>query len=371
MRNLILKYKYLLLIFTVFTVGFIYFNLPVSNVVYAQTYGVVADDGIDDSAAINNAINELKTRGGGKLVLPPGQIIVSQQLYFYTYGNNVSYEIEGDGTEILVNGNNGSVLFYFGNNNQVDIHGVSFVGRNVYDPSDPQYIDCAYLIFANYVNKLTIRNTQFIGVRADYSIVYSGISDTVLEDVQFGGSSGRSAAVEAGITAWSNDQWFRGLTVRNTTFLDYGNYRNQDYWKSSSDNTYWIKASSSAEMRDSVNAMHERLLRIEDSRFDEAATIAIAAWNVEFLKVEGINVNVNSTANARALDLSGVHYAEVNFSRFGYTNANKPAIKAVDGTNVSVKGITLGGGVILSQKDATSAVDSIGCFGQNCVQARR
>src|SRR6185369_6967429 len=336
MKNLILKYKYLLLTLIVFAVGFIYWSLPVSNVVYAQTYGVIADDGIDDTAAINAAIVELKARGGGKLVFPPGQVIVSDRLYFI--GGNVSYEIEGDGTEILVNGNNGSVIFYFGNNNQVQIHGLSFVGRNVYDPSDPHYIDCAYLIFANYVDKLTIRNTQFIGVRAAFSIVYTGLADTVLEDVHFGGSSGGSAAVEAGITAWSNDQWFRGLTVRNTTFLDYGNYRDHDYWKSSSDNTYWIKASSSVEMRDSVNAMHERLLRIEDSRFDEAATVAIAVWNVEFLKVEGINVNVNSTGNARALDLSGVHYAEVNFSRFGYTNANKPAIKAVDGTNVSVKG---------------------------------
>lgn len=60
MKNLILKYKYLLLVLTIFAVGFIYWSLPVSNVVYAETYGVVADDGIDDSDAINAAIEVLK-----------------------------------------------------------------------------------------------------------------------------------------------------------------------------------------------------------------------------------------------------------------------------------------------------------------------
>lgn len=95
----------------------------------------------------------------------------------------------------MVNGNNGSVIFYFGNNNQVNIHDITFVGRNVYDPNSPQYIDCAYLIFANYVDKMVIKNTQFIGIRADFSIVYTGIADTTLDNVQFGGSSGRSSGV--------------------------------------------------------------------------------------------------------------------------------------------------------------------------------
>lgn len=364
MKKTILKIKFLLLTIAIFTAGFIYWNLPSSDIVYAANFGVIADDGIDDSAAINEAINELKNRGGGKIVFPPGQVIVSERLYFI--GDNASYDISGDGTEILVNGNNSSVIFYFGNNNQVNIHNLTFVGRNVYDPSDPRYIDCAYLIFANYVDKLVIQNTQFIGVRADFSIVYSGLADTVLENVQFGGSSGRMASVEVGITPWSNDQWFRGLTVRSTTFLDYGNYNRQDFWKSSYDNNYWIKISSSKEMRDSVNANHQRLVRIMDSWFDEGATVAIAAWNAEFLKIEGVNVNVNSTANARAIDLSGVHYAEVNFCRFGYTQARKAAINAVDETTVDIKGVTLGGGVFLTSHDTTSNVTSTRCFGVNC-----
>lgn len=152
------------------------------------------------------------------------------------------------------------------------------------------------------------------------------------------------------MTAWSNDQWFRGLTVKNTTFIDYGNYKRQDYWKSSYDNTYWVKVSSSKEMRERAGANPLRFVRIEDSWFDEGATVAIAAWNAEFVKIEGVNVNVNSTANARAIDFSGVHYAEVNFSRFGYTQARKVAISAVDDTNVTARGITLGGGVMLSSR---------------------
>jgi hypothetical protein len=119
-------------------------------------------------------------------------------------------------------------------------------------------------------------------------------------------------------------------------------------------------------MRDSVNAMHNRLLRIEDSRFDEGATIAVAASNVEFVKIEGINVNVNSSGGARGIDLYGVHLAEVNFSRFGFTEGNKPAVKAARGTNVNIKGISLGGGVVLSEKDKSSTVTAIGCFGQSC-----
>jgi hypothetical protein len=368
MKNKILKYKYVLLSLAVFTAGFIYWNLPVSNVVHAQVYGVVANDGVDDTAALNSAVEVLKSRGGGKLVLPAGQIIVSDRVYFNTYGNYVSYEISGDGTEVLVNGDAGDVMFYFGNNDRVTFDGLTFVGRNVYDPAHPQYVDCGYLIFANYVDKLIIRNTTFIGIRADVSIVYTGLADTVIENSNFGGSSGRFASVEAGVTN-QFDNWFRGLTVRNTTFLDYGNYRNTNYWKSSSDNSFWIKVQSGIAMRDSVNAMHQRLLRIEDCRFDEAATVSIGATNVEFVKIEGITVNVNSSGTSRAVDLNGVPYAEVNFSRFGYTGAARPAIKATNGSNVSIRGINLGGGVIQSQKDASSTVSAFGCIGQTCPQS--
>lgn len=365
MKKTIFKYKYPLLIIAVFAVGFLFWNLPVSDTVYAQTYGVIANDDIDDTSAINDAINELKQRGGGKLVFPAGQVIISDRLNFNAYGNFVSYEILGDGTEILVNGDAGDVIFYFGNNDRVRFDGLTFVGRNVYDPNHPQYVDCGYLIFANYVDKLIIQNTSFIGIRADVSIVYTGIADAVIENSNFGGSSGRFASVEAGATD-QFDNWFRGLTVRNTTFLDYGNYRDTNYWKSSNDNSFWIKAESNVQMRDSVNAMHQRLLRIEDSRFDEAATVAVGAKNVEFVKIEGISVNVNSSGTSRGVDLSGVHYGEVNFSRFGYTGAPRPAVKASDRTMVNIKGITLGGGVVLLQKDASSRAESSFCFGDNC-----
>lgn len=366
MKKLLKFVKYPLILALLVSVGVgAYLLWPVSGAVYAGSFGVIADDGIDDTEALNAAIEDLKLRGGGKLILPSGQIIVSDRLYFNTYGNYTSYDIVGDGSEILVNGDAGKVIFYFGNNGQVRFDGLTFVGRNVWDPNDPTYIDCGYLIFANYVEKLTIVNTQFIGIRANVSIVYTGLSDTVIENSNFGGSSGRLATVEAGQTD-QFDNWFRGLTVRNTTFLDYGNYRNTNYWKSSSDNSFWIKAVSSVEMRDSVNAIHQRLVRIEDCRFDEAATVAVAVWNAEFLKIEGIMVNVNSTGGGRALDLSGVHLADVNYSRFGFTSGAKPAIKATNGSNVAVRGMTLGGGVIPFTRDSTSVVTVTNCFGANC-----
>ena len=56
MKKSILKYKYILLILAVFAAGFIYWSLPVSNVVYAQTYGVVADDGVAEVNVHNNVL---------------------------------------------------------------------------------------------------------------------------------------------------------------------------------------------------------------------------------------------------------------------------------------------------------------------------
>jgi polygalacturonase len=364
MKKSILKYKHLLLILTVLTAGLTIWNLPVSNTVYAQRYGVIPNDGIDDTAAINQAIEALKARGGGKLVFPEGQVIVSERLHFATSQNYVSYDIEGDGTEILVNGDGYTIPFYFGNNNIVRINGLTFVGRNV-PYEDSGYTDCWYLIFANYVDKITITNTEFYGIRAGSSIVYAGRADLKIENSSFGGSSGGTAAVEAG----GSESIMLGLVVKNTNFLDYGNYRNQGYWKSTYHNPAWIKASDTVESKNTVNAMGQKVVRIEDSRFDEAATVAVSISNVALVSIDGINVNVNGAEGSAGIDLSGVGFAEVNFSRFGYTETPNPAIRAANNSAVSAKGITLGGGVFLGAKDAASSFQKNACFG-NCTLGR-
>jgi len=87
---------------------------------------------------------------------------------------------------------------------------------------------------------------------------------------------------------------------------------------------------------------HQRLLRIEDSAVLplRLAQGAIGRVECEFVKIGRDQWSTKFTGNGPGIDLSGVNLAEVNFSRFGFTNGNRPAVNAVVGRRVNIKGIT-------------------------------
>jgi hypothetical protein len=105
---------------------------------YAKTlnlndYAVPSDDQ-DDSVGFQRAIDDLKAAGGGTLIINSGDWNLNSGLNLATYGNYVSYLIQGDkGSTIKVNLNANDNGFYVGNVNQIELRDLVFVGDSTRD----------------------------------------------------------------------------------------------------------------------------------------------------------------------------------------------------------------------------------------------
>src|SRR5438105_13427600 len=63
-----------------------------SSTANVVSFGAIPDDGIDDSAAIQAALNYVVSRSGGKVFIPAGKWNVAQNLWI---GDNTDVEGEG------------------------------------------------------------------------------------------------------------------------------------------------------------------------------------------------------------------------------------------------------------------------------------
>jgi hypothetical protein len=167
----------------------------------------------------------------------------------------------------------------------------------------------------------------------------------VLENVQFDGDAADVAVINA--------LNFSGLTVKSAEFLDYGNFRSGYYSKSPNNIGPWIKA----EFENGIlppNATGQRVVRLQDIRFDEGASNAVKLKNVSQFTASGLTVNVSGVDGSAGVFLDNVEYAELKLSRFGYTSNPRPAIKATNNSTVEIAGISVGGGVFTGEFDKTS-----------------
>ncbi len=80
-------------------------------------------------------------------------------------------------------------------------------------------IDTQTLLSSSSVTQTIIRNCQFFGLFARDMLIRIENTDALFENNQFEGSVGNIGLI------YAND--FKGLTVRNTTFIDYANFGSQ------------------------------------------------------------------------------------------------------------------------------------------------
>lgn len=314
-----------------------------------ENFGAIVNDGIDDTAAIQAAIDEVFTEGGGNVIFPSGKLEVRSIIRLVPSGYT--------GAEVKLKGNRGSIIeisvgsngiaFYAGNLNVFTIEDLIVVGKNV-PPGSPEFYDAAHVVFSNYVHQTNIIRCQFYGLAvADArSIIYFGNTDGKILDSQFDGSLGQypnGAVILAENT--------RGLTVSRTTFLDYASMHGIYISKSTSFIGSWIKVKGGMPL--SANGI--RRVVIEDSRFDEAAASAISIENVPWLYISGISVNINGASPGRGVHLKDVDHAKIEQSWFGYTSEARPALDLFNVKNLEVISLKFGGGVYFWKKQNVTA----------------
>lgn len=309
-------------------------------------FGAVVDDDVCDTHAIRAAVDDVRTNGGGTIIFPAGVTKLCGQVDFTDFKNYVSYHLTGDkGAEISVSLGSDEVGFEVANINQMNIDHLVFTGANVPD-DHPLFIDCRTLFHFSHANSATFKDVQFYGLWCSNSLIDSGNVDLILDSVNFGGSLGLNATIYA--------KNIRGLSVKNSSFIDYANYKNK-YWSKSSRASYsWISVVN--DVLPVVDALSAQVVRIENCRFDEGSKTAIILKNLPFAVISGINVNVSSMTDGTGIFANNVESLDVEFSQFGLTSLAQSAVTAVNNSNVFIKGIKFGGGVTLGTWDTTSTI---------------
>lgn len=317
-----------------------------AKTVNVADFGSVPNDAVDDTAAVQAAANNLKANGGGTMVFPGGKTIIRDEINFVMYQNTLNFRIVGDkGAELDVNVGNYTPVFRFGNSNQVEFDGITFLGNSQFTCGQAD-LDGDTVILASYVQQLTIRNSQFFNLAMRDQLLYVGANvDLVIEGTMFGGNAAGVASV------FLNEA--KGAKFSNTSFIDYANYKTSYLSKTPCNGSPWIKAINT-DMTANGNGI--RALRISDSRFDEGALFAIQVENVPFVDITNINVNVANGSGAAGVKLNQVKYASIKQSAFGLTPYDRQAVRITNSKDLVVEGLKLGGGVQSIEKDAASSV---------------
>jgi hypothetical protein len=301
--------------------------------------GAIADDNIDDTEAVRTAVRDLIDSGGGTLIFPEGTIDISGDIRFQTQGNYQSYLLRGDrGAFIRLGGYDRTDYFVFGNNNQVDIDGLIFYAPQLV------HMNANTVIQSSYTSITKITNCSFFGIGARTSIVEAHNTDLIVDKTQFEGSSANRGVVHS-----LNS---RGVTVSNSTFIDYANFLNMYLSKTPHVSTEaWINIETD-NLKTGANG--QRVARIRDSRFDEGAYKAIKVKNQNAVTIDGISVGVLYTAGGAGVSLESVGFAEIKNSSFGFSTQSRPAIEISKKTYLEVTSIELTESVYFLNKDKDS-----------------
>lgn len=303
------------------------------------------NDGLNDSAGFQSAVDHLKTAGGGTIIVDDGVWNLNAMVNFVN-SDNLSFKIVSDGGSVIKLGLGGNgYAFYAGNVNHFILENLTFTG----DGSVSNF-DCEYLLFIAYAQKMIVRDSRFFGIRASQSLLYFGNIDALVENSQFEGN----AVTQAQIFGAHDIQ---SLTVRNTNFRDYANFLG--YISKTPNNTgnFISVKSQPSPHTNYVSAT----VTLEQLRLDEGAPIAVRIQNVPNVAIDRLSVNVSGIDNAAAVLLDNVKYASIDNSTFGYTNNERPALKLVNSSTVEVSRLRFGGGVYFADIQQGSSATISDC----------
>lgn len=324
---------------TLFLSIFIFSLTTQAATINITEFGAVPNDNLDDTASIVEAIASLRESGGGTLVFPAGTTDIKGVIPFIAYGNYQSYRLIGDaGAFIRLNGGGDTDYFMFGNVNQVEISNLIF-----YAPAD-QIMNARTVIQSGYTGQTNITNCSFFGIGASDSVIDAHNTDLIVEKTQFDGS-----AASKGVISSTNS---RGITVKNSSFIDYAHFLDMYLSKTPHILTpAWINIDSTDPQ---FGANGQRTARIHDTRFDEGSLRAVKIRNQKTVDISGISVNVSGVDGGGGVSLENVEYAEVKFSTFGYSPYPRPAIEIKNKTTVEVTALHFTNAVYFLAKDKSS-----------------
>lgn len=135
--------------------------------------------------------------------------------------------------------------------------------------------------------------------------------------------------------AWLN------ITVRNSTFTDYVNYKRRWLSKTIAMSGSYIRTKQNNQYG---AAQSTGRLVVTDCMFDEGAHTAIVATNTPYVELRGVSVNLNSTAGSTAVRLTNVKHATINQSVADWSQNGRPFLTTQNVKFLKLSGLELRAG---------------------------
>lgn len=302
----------------------------------------IPGDSVSDASGFQNAVNELATAGGGTLMITEGVWDFDEGIHLGNPSNNQ--------VSIRISGNKGAILrlalgpedtfLEFGNSVQAELSGLVVIPKNM-----GQVIDGGYFLRSSNTGQTIIQNCNFFGLWMKYDFIRVSATDLVVEKSIFGGNAAPGAQIRA--------VNFAGVTVRDTLFLDYGNFLDTYYSKTPYNGGAWIHAQNTS--MPAVNALGTKAVTVMNSRFDEGAPSAITVINAPFADIKDVQINIPNIAGSTGITLQDVLYAQVKMSQFGFAAVPRPAI-TVRRSVLEVAGLRFGQSVFFVDADRGTKV---------------
>ena len=211
-------------------------NSPDSEPLNLRDFGAVGDGVTDDGPAFQSALDALAAAGGGTLFVPEGKYAIATPVAKDFTGLAASILIVGvesltpvappsaggyelsKGLDLLSEvyprtGEQQEAIFIRGLNNLV-VKDIAFVGTSTV------VTDAATTLSLSDIGKIQIKHSEFYGLATltGGGIVMAVRSDLEITQCKFLGSTATSGFY---IPIVQNIEWY-GITVSDTTFLDYG-----------------------------------------------------------------------------------------------------------------------------------------------------
>ncbi len=336
----------------IFLIVITVFGVVASAKTLALSDYCVPDDGNDDSVGFGHAVDELQNSGGGTLVVGAGTWDIEHGINIWSfgdYGNAVSIIIRGDGGSVInLRLNDQETAFEVGNKNRFEMRGLIFTGT----PGGG--IDAGRLASIRFTLLTVVSECEFYGIRTSDALFHIGNTDATFENDNFDGNATGSGS--ANIHAVN----FGGLTVKHSQFFDYGTSKGIFYSKSGYNSGSWINAEA-PNGESPTNSSSERVVRIEDSRFDEGAFVGVRLTNVSNALLSGLSFNLSSGDGSTGIRLDNVGLAEVKMSKFGWARTHRPAVTAVNRTTLNAMSLSFGDDVYFLESDTSSTINSSFC----------
>ena len=293
-----------------------------------KAYGAVGDGIADDGPALQRALNALANTGGKTLLVPEGRyaIITPVQKDFKGKLSSVTLRASESPVEFVIKAGEEKTALTLQSLSELLIENITFIG-------DQEVITDAYITLALYeIEKAVIRNCEFYGLASHVeggAIIYAYHSDLQVRDSFFWGCSTASALY----TSVIQNVWWKGISVTNTIFIDYG-HRPEFFSKTPLAPPYsWINIGNPAVL-DKPDSKREVIIR--DVFMDEGAFYGISCFEfdylpqrsapVELISISNFSMNVTNLSAGVGISLQRAERVLIDNARFGWSDEPHPAI---------------------------------------------